>query len=286
MDRFFQLFTSLLAVCLLVSCATRHNHPRDPYEKYNRAVFGMNHELDRFILRPVADMYHTLMPPPVETGVSNMFNNVYEPSRMANDLLQLNFPFFLKDTTRFVVNSTLGLAGFFDIAEKMGTPRHTQDFGITLAKWGVKDTPYIIMPVFGSFTVSDLVGSAADQYLKPWVYIDPAKVGWGLYALDKIQIRASFLSTDHLVDEALDPYIFVRDAYLQSRQNDIDTALGKKGLEVSGAVNEEEDTFVPAIEEEKTKAEKTKTESKTKQSTKDTVKSESKKMKAPVKTPF
>lgn len=273
MERCLRYFTILLACCTLAGCATSHNHPRDPYEKYNRAVFGMNHELDRFIFRPVAEIYYTLLPIPVADGVSNMYNNIYEPSRMANDLLQLNFRYFVKDTARFTVNSTIGIAGFFDIAEKLGTPRHTQDFGITLAKWGIKRTPYIIMPLFGSFTVSDLVGSIVDQYaFKPWAYIEPRELGIGLYTLDRIQIRASFLSTDHLVDEALDPYIFVRDAYLQSRQYDINETLGIVTEEVDGV--DASDTFVAGDDEE------------TSTVADDKMKDETTKATEPVRTPF
>jgi len=219
--------TIMLSGCATVSGPT---DPRDPLESYNRAAYAFNDGVDTYFLKPVAKGYDAITPDPVQKGIGNFFSNLDDIIVIFNDLLQLKFGQFASDTGRFIVNSTLGLGGLIDWASDMGMPKHNEDFGQTLGYWGVPEGPYFIIPFLGSSTIRDapstFVDAAAfDPVWKefengyPLERRDP-KTSWGLTALKFVDIRASLLSAESILDEAaLDEYTFVREAYLQRRLN-------------------------------------------------------------------
>ncbi len=219
------LALGLLAVLLLTAgCATKGNP--DPYEKYNRKVFKFNMGVDKFVYRPIAVAYDTVTPKVAQHGVSNFFSNIDLVPSIANDILQFNFPWAFADTGRLIVNSTLGLGGLLDPATKFGMHKHTQDFGLTLAKWGVKDSPYFMLPFLPPATVRDFVGQGLDlSVLSVWAYVRPVWITYAAFGLDFTNRRASYLSTDKLLKEAFDPYLFMRDAYLQQRKGQVQQIL-------------------------------------------------------------
>lgn len=223
------LIFSLLAIILAtMGCASaRHpTNPQDPYESYNRKVFKFNMKVDKYVYRPVAKTYDTILPGPAKRGVTNFFENVSLVPSIINDMLQANVPWAASDTGRLVVNTTLGIGGLFDVASHMGLKKHDQDFGLTLAKWGVRKSPYLMVPFLPPTTARDLLGTTVNySVLSVWPYIRPAWIPWAAYGLDLINTRASFLSANELIDQAFDPYLFVRDAYLQSRQIKIEKVL-------------------------------------------------------------
>ncbi len=225
----------LSSVLFLAACATTKN-PVDPYENYNRAVFKFNRSMDYVILRPLSDIYGTLTPAPVQAGIGRMFSNFYEPSRVINDILQGEMRYAYQDGARFVLNTTFGLVGFLDVAERVGFPLHQQDFGITMARWGWKKSSFIVMPFIGIYTFRDLVAVPCNVYAFTfWPYIEPENIAWKLYFLEKLETRASLRPADKVIDEAFDPYILVRDAYLQKRENDIKTQMNGRVASVTPA---------------------------------------------------
>lgn len=189
----------------------------DPYEQVNRKIFKFNRTVDKIAIRPIAKTYDFILPSPVKKGVNNFFHNLNTIPDTINDCLQANFHQALSDGWRFVINSTVGVGGLFDVASHMGLKRNYQDFGLTLTKWGAK-TPYIVIPILGPSTFSDALGILTNYYLfTVYPHINDSSLRIGIVALDLLNIRVNLLSTDKLVDQAFDPYIFVRNAYLQRR---------------------------------------------------------------------
>jgi len=215
--------TSLLCLCLLLlhGCATlppgSTRSPRDPWERMNRTTFALNQSLDKAVLRPVAHGYRKVTPQLLQTGFRNFMDNISYPITMVNDLLQGQFRPFVNDTFRLVLNSTIGIGGLFDPATRAGLDKNERDFGQTLGKWGVKSGPYFVIPVLGPSDVRDAFGRTVDEFTDPRFYIKNPWWNWGLWALDKVDLRSRLLFTDAVLDNAYDPYAFVRNAYLQRR---------------------------------------------------------------------
>lgn len=211
----------ITTVVLLGGCATTStSEVNDPLEGYNRIMYSFNDTLDKVIIKPAAIGYDAVTPDPIQKGVSNFFSNLNEITVIINDLLQLKFGQAFHDTGRFVLNSTVGIAGLFDVAGYAGYEKHNEDFGQTLGVWGVDTGPYFVMPFFGPRTVRDTVGLVADIYTDPVTYVDDTGARNALVALQVIDHRANLLGTEEVLNEATDDeYIFVRDAYLQRRQN-------------------------------------------------------------------
>jgi len=233
----------IITAIIIAGCATKTpDNPQDPFETYNRAMFGFNRSIDKWIIIPVAEVYDTILPNPAKTGVSNFFDNVMESSRIANDVLQFQIGWAIADTWRLIFNSTIGIGGLFDVATHFGLEKRTQDLGLTFAKWGAKNSPYFVIPILGPSTIRDGVGLFLDYWVTPYPYIDPWYLRWGLLSLHYVTIRADMLPTEDLINEAFDPYVFVRDAYLQRRAYLIEGA------------KEEEDTYVAGSEEQKPEA--------------------------------
>lgn len=214
-------------LCLATACVPIKNPTRDdPFESYNRVVFQFNYSVDRHFYRPIATTYTKIVPPLVQRGIANVFNNFDDIPAIFDDLLEGDFRHAVGGTFRFIVNSTIGVGGIFDFATRMGVKRYPNDMGLVFARWGGTRSPYFLIPFWGPLTVRDLVGLPIDYYgLSAWPYIKPVGLQIGLLALDYTRIRANYLSADTLIDTSFSPYIFVRDAYLQHRQQDIQRVM-------------------------------------------------------------
>ncbi|MFT5710075.1 MAG: phospholipid-binding lipoprotein MlaA [Halioglobus sp.] len=188
----------------------------DPLESINRPLFALNDGLDRLLIKPVAQIYHAVMPDVGERGVGNFFANLYDINTMINALLQWRLEGAVQSGGRFLVNSTAGFLGFIDVATPMGMrPFHT-DFGQTLATWGVGSGPYIMVPLFGPRTLRSGAGTMVDLYLAPQVYfVEDTRVRNTLFGAELVDARARLLKAEELMSG--DRYIFIRDAYLQQR---------------------------------------------------------------------
>jgi len=212
----------IFSLTLLSACATvpGGSTEGDPFESYNRAMFSFNDGLDEYFLRPIAEGYDTVMPSPVKTGISNFFSNIGDIFVILNDLLQFKFTQAAEDTGRFIFNSTIGLYGLIDVATPMGLPKHDEDFGQTLAVWGIADGPYIVLPFFGPRTMRGTAGFVVETAYDPIYEIKDDDVRYGTIALRVVDTRYKLLKASRIVDQAaLDKYSFVRDAYLQNRKN-------------------------------------------------------------------
>jgi phospholipid-binding lipoprotein MlaA len=188
----------------------------------NRGVYKFNKVADEAIIKPVAGAYKAVLPTPVRSGVNNFFSNLGDFVTTVNDLLQFKLDKAMSDGGRFVINSTFGIAGIFDWASKDGIQKRDEDFGQTLATWGWKDSTYLMLPLLGPSTIRDTGGLVTDSWLfDPIGYMDPA-VRNGLIVVKLVDRRAQYLPGSDLLDEAaLDPYIFMRDAYMQRRESQI-----------------------------------------------------------------
>lgn len=198
---------------------------KDPYEEYNRSAYHLNKGLDKLIFKPVATVYNTLIPWPIKTGVTNVFNNLGEPATVANDLLQGKVYQATSDAWRFVINSTFGVLGLFDVAKHIGLPRHVQDIGLTFAHWGYVSSNYVVLPVFGPSTVRDTIALPINYGMTVYPYINSEATSNYLYATNTVSQRASLLDLEKIAEQAAyDRYAFERDAYLQRRQYLLDQA--------------------------------------------------------------
>jgi phospholipid-binding lipoprotein MlaA len=158
----------------------------------------------------------------VDRSVTNFYNNIADVTSAANNLFQFKLSRFGSDVGRVLINSTVGVAGFFDVATNMGLPSYKEDFGQTLGYWGAVHSPYLVIPILGPSTIRDAVGRIGDSFTDPTYYISNNDVVWGLVALRVIDTRADLLTATKILQEAaIDPYSFVRDAYLQRRLYDI-----------------------------------------------------------------
>ena len=189
----------------------------DPLEPINRPIYGFNDWLDRWLLRPVAKGYDTVAPKAVKFAVTNFFNNWATPIYVVNHILQGSIGAAARQTGRFAINTTLGLGGIIDAAQDANLPREETGFGTTLGKWGAGDGPYLVLPIFGPSNPRDAVGRFADRAIDPLLNYKNASVRDKLRILRIIDLRRQFLGADKAIREAADPYIFVREAYLQRR---------------------------------------------------------------------
>ncbi len=209
----------------LTGCATVHGErdPRDPWEGFNRGVYAFNTDFDNAILKPVAEGYVNVVPQTARTGVSNFFSNLGDVVVLANDLLQFKLGQAASDFSRLVWNTTVGLGGLIDVATPMGLTKHNEDFGQTLGYWGAGPGPYLVIPFLGPSSLRDGAGVAVDytQFsLVNEVKDDTAR--YSLIALGAVDIRANLLRTTRLVEQgALDPYLFLRESWLQMRENQV-----------------------------------------------------------------
>ena len=217
-NRLIHTLTAIASSLLLISCASKGTNPDDPFESINRKTHAFNMAFDSVLLRPAAKVYKWAITSFVRAGINNAYNNVNMLPTIANDLLQAEGNYAIKDTWRFIANSTFGIAGFIDVASTFSLPPHSNDSGLTFAKWGDKKSPYIVIPLLGPSTIRDGMGMMFDYALfTPYPYIRSNGVLYGLLGLRYVDLRSQMLETDRLLAEGLDKYTFIRDAYLQHR---------------------------------------------------------------------
>jgi phospholipid-binding lipoprotein MlaA len=220
--RLARLSFALLVIILTGGCASQSANltdaKADPWEPFNRKIYTFNDGFDRVLMKPIAKGYDAIMPDAPQRGVRNFFRNLKFPMTFLNLILQGKFEDSLTATGRFVMNSTVGLLGFFDVATREGVPEFDEDFGQTMAKWGWKDSRYLVVPFFGPHTMRDLGGRVADSYTSPVSYMVREHDEYRPLILDIISLRASLLPFDQDLKEANDPYALMRDAYLQNRE--------------------------------------------------------------------
>lgn len=216
----------LIVLCLAATaCATQPatltDPERDPWEGFNRNMHSFNTTIDKAVLKPVARGYTRVMPDPAERGVRNFFHNLAWPVNFINLILQGRFTDSLTATGRFVMNSTVGVLGFFDVATREGVPDYQEDFGQTFAVWGWKDSRYLVLPFLGPHTVRDTLGRSMYGYFHPVNYYAREENNYVPLVVDLISLRAELLPLEKQIEGAEDPYALIRDVYLQRREFDV-----------------------------------------------------------------
>ena len=209
---------------------------KDPFENLNRKTFEFNENLDEKFARPVAEAY-SKFPPKIKIGISNFFNNLEEVDTFVNQLLQGKPKQSINDLTRFLINTTVGLGGFIDVASKIGLERHEEDFGQTLAVWGVGQGPYVMLPVLGPSTLRDTLSRPVSSFLSVTFHMTETDVNIALKGIDAIETREKLLGVESLLSG--DKYSFVKDAYIQSMLYEI-----KDGIDVQDDFIDDMDDFL------------------------------------------
>jgi phospholipid-binding lipoprotein MlaA len=214
-----------LAIGVVAGCSSvpaDYRDPRDPWQGYNRAMHRFNTDFDNAFLKPAAKGYQYITPEPVDRSVTNFFNNIADFTSAVNNALQFKLSRAASDVGRLAVNSTVGIAGLFDVASNLGLPSYKEDFGQTLGYWGFNAGPYFVLPIFGPGSLRDNIGFAGDIALDPFFSIEKNEIYWGFISLRIVDRRADLLVAGDLMDEAaIDPYSLVRDAYLQRRRSQV-----------------------------------------------------------------
>ena len=228
-----KLFLSCALALIITGCASQTN--KDPLEGINRGIYKFNDVTDKAVFKPVATAYKSVTPSPIRTGINNFFNNLGGITSVFNNLLQLKFANAFSEAGRFVINSTFGLAGFIDVAGMDKVPVHKEDFGQTLGHWGAGTGAYLVLPFLGPSDLRDATGLIIDTATTdPIQYthnIGEIRLHNQLRLAQFIDKRAELLTATDLVDEAsLDPYAFMRDAYLQRRASLVQDGLVPKDL--------------------------------------------------------
>ncbi|HIF17320.1 MAG TPA: VacJ family lipoprotein [Cycloclasticus sp.] len=210
----------IASTAILSGCASLTSQAEnDPLEYVNRGVFSFNETADEYVLEPVVKGYQYVTPAAIDNGVTNFFSNLDDVVVVVNDILQLKFNQALSDGGRVVVNTTIGLLGFVDMATDMGMPKHNEDFGQTLGAYGVGTGPYIVLPILGSSTLRDTVGLVGDSFVDPIQQLHDSDAMWATIGLKIVDTRAGLISTKKIADQAsLDAYDFHRSAYFQRRE--------------------------------------------------------------------
>ncbi len=213
-----QLVYLFLSIILALSgCATTHEEANnaDPYENFNRKIYNFNDAVDDYVAKPVSNAYKFITPEFMQSGVHNFFSNLKDVNVVLNDVLQGKFEQSAQDTGRLLMNTTLGMAGLFDVAKTVGMPKNDEDFEQTLAVWGIPRGKYLILPLLGPITTRGIPGAVFDTAANPASY-----VGAPIQVISLIDTRANAEGSLKFIDEAsLDPYVFTRESFLQWRQH-------------------------------------------------------------------
>jgi phospholipid-binding lipoprotein MlaA len=206
---------------IVAGCATIEDRdPRDPWEPMNRAVYKFNDVVDEAVAKPVANAYRKALHSEIRARISNFFSNLADPFIGVNNFLQGKPGEGFHDWVRFAFNSTIGLLGIHDVASDMGYEKHNEDFGQTFGRWGAGPGPYLVLPVLGSSTLRDGIGTGLDLYTDPVGEFRPISLRNSLIGTRLVDTRAGLLEASRILEEAaLDRYIFQRDAYLQRRRS-------------------------------------------------------------------
>jgi phospholipid-binding lipoprotein MlaA len=216
------ILIGIIASVFVTGCATVSSpDPRDPWEGWNRKVYSFNDGLDDYAMKPLAKGYDWIMPGFANTAVSNVFSNINDIGVTINDLLQGKFSQSGLDASRFIVNTTAGIAGLVDVATMIDLPKHNEDFGQTLGVWGVPTGPYMVLPFFGPSSPRGAVGRGGDVAMNPLTYvIGNPYITAGVFVLKATDTRASYLTTKKIADEAaaFGRYEYYRDVYIARRE--------------------------------------------------------------------
>ena len=210
------LLILLASVCLDSGTVSASEANVDPWETMNRKIYGFNDRIDRWVLRPIAVGYDRVLPNPVKRGIRNIFRNVGTPAVALNQLLQGKGKDGVSDISRFLLNTTVGIGGIFDVATPAGLEYHQEDFGQTFSVWGIGNGPYLVIPFRGPSSTTHAAGMVLDAFTNPIRLISPSGARyatWGLYYVD---LRAELLTVEAFISG--DEYLFLRDAYLQRRE--------------------------------------------------------------------
>ncbi len=248
--RQFIKISTLASSLILSACITKGPNPDDPYESINREFYKFNMAFDATFLKPPARVYVAVVPAPVRAGVNNVYNNINMLPTVANDLLQADWNIAIKDTWRFAINSTIGIGGIFDPASTFKLPPHSNDLGLTFAKWGDKKSPYLMIPFLGPSTFRDGMGMMFDYALfTPYPYIKSEVVLYSVLGLRYVDLRSQMFDMEKLMADAIDKYAFMRDAYLQHRQyliaGEQQQTQEENSLYVEEEANEANDKVLP-----------------------------------------
>lgn len=225
-------WTAVLCSVLLSACAgtppAAQSNPADPWERVNRGTHRFNNAVDRAVFKPVATAYRDYLPQVVRTGVSNVLDNLEQPSVIVNQFLQGKLFTGLQDTGRFLLNSTFGVAGVFDPATRAGLDKNNEDFGQTLGRWGLSSGPYLVIPFLGPSTARDAPARYVDSFSqvddlfgREIEFLEEDAFEYGRIALSAVDTRAELLTLDRMRERAFDEYAFVRDAWLQRREYNV-----------------------------------------------------------------
>lgn len=207
----------LLLLTLVMPLAAYASQPQnpDPWENFNRKVFAFNDVADKYVAKPAAQAYQAVTPNFLERGVDNMFSNLREFLNVLADLGQLKFTAAATDGGRLLINSTVGVGGFFEVAAYIGLDKRTEDFGQVLGYWGVESGPYLVLPLLGVSTVRDAATSVLDAQIDALGQLDHVRTRNQIRALNLVNTRANLIKSESLLSG--DRYTFLRDAYLQRR---------------------------------------------------------------------
>lgn len=223
------LMSSLVISSVIAGCATTSttNEKDDAWEGWNRSTQEFNDDVDKAVLKPMAKGYAAITPKFVNDGITNFFSNMNDIGVTVNDLLQLKMAQGGMDASRFLINTTVGIAGFIDVANMIDLPKHNEDFGQTLGVWGVPAGNYLVLPFFGASSPREAVGAIGDALLNPLTYTFAvagggaaiSAVNAGAKTVDVTDTRADLMTTEKVVDEAsVDRYSFIKNAYQQRRE--------------------------------------------------------------------
>ncbi|WP_300425419.1 VacJ family lipoprotein [Thalassolituus sp.] len=219
LNRYWQMPAIVTGVMTQLCMAGAHAAEEyDPWEKTNRKIFAFNEFMDRNLLVPVAKTYDAVTPDAVDAGITNVFQNAMEPLTTVNGVAQFKFSQALSDTARFIVNSTVGFFGVFDVATHIGLEKHHEDFGQTLGYWGVGTGPYLMVPFFGPRTVRHAVGQGGDYFthLSYTYFGDNLGEDAAMFGLKAVDFRSDLMASEEFITG--DRYLFIRSAYLQRRE--------------------------------------------------------------------
>ncbi len=190
----------------------------DPWEPMNRRVSAFNESIDKVTLKPLAKAYEAVVPRPARRGINNFSRNLLIPLSIVNNLLQGKIKYSLSETGRFLANTALGLGGLIDVGADLGLEPHREDFGQTLAVWGVPDGPFVVVPVLGPRTLRDATMIPLNFAADPLFHLDHDRTRRSIYLVRAIDARAQLFSAEMLIKDSFDRYLSIRESYLQNRQ--------------------------------------------------------------------